>query len=52
MVDRIIIKEGIEGRLTDSLETALKLSEGLVIVDVIDKERIMFSQKQLVLTVV
>lgn len=45
VVDRIIIKEGIEGRLTDSLETALKLSEGLVIVDVIDKERIMFSQK-------
>jgi len=45
VVDRIIVKEGIEGRLTDSLETALKLSDGLVIVDVIDKERIMFSQK-------
>ncbi|HSH36691.1 excinuclease ABC subunit UvrA, partial [Schnuerera sp.] len=45
VVDRIIVKEGIEGRLADSLETALKLADGLVIVDVIDKERIMFSQK-------
>lgn len=45
VVDRIIVKEGIEGRLSDSLETALKLAEGLVIVDVIDKERIMFSEK-------
>ena len=45
VIDRIIVKEGIEGRLTDSLETALKLGDGLVIVDVIDKERILFSQK-------
>ncbi|MCF6465456.1 excinuclease ABC subunit UvrA [Clostridium sp. Cult2] len=45
VVDRIIVKGGIEGRLADSLETALKLADGLVIVDVIDKERIMFSQK-------
>ncbi len=45
VIDRIIVKEGIEGRLTDSLETALKLSDGLVIVDIIGKERIMFSQK-------
>lgn len=45
VVDRVIVKEGIEGRLTDSLETALKLADGLVIVDVIGKERIMFSQK-------
>lgn len=45
VVDRLIIKEGIEGRLTDSLETALKLADGLVIVDVIGKEPIMFSQK-------
>jgi len=45
VVDRIIVKEGIEGRLTDSLETALKLGDGLVIVDVIDGEPIMFSQK-------
>lgn len=45
VVDRIIVKEGIEGRLNDSLETALKLGEGLVIADIIDGERIMFSQK-------
>lgn len=45
VIDRIIVKEGIEGRLSDSLETALKLAEGLVVVDVMDKERIMFSQK-------
>lgn len=31
VVDRLVIKEGIEGRLTESLETALKLAEGLVI---------------------
>jgi excinuclease ABC subunit A len=45
VVDRIIIKEGIEGRLADSIETALKLADGLVIVDIIGKEQIMFSQK-------
>lgn len=45
VVDRLIVKEGIEGRLTDSLEAALKLSDGLVLVDIIDGERIMFSQK-------
>ena len=45
VVDRIVIKEGIEGRLTDSIETALKLGEGLVIVNVIGKEDILFSEK-------
>lgn len=45
VVDRIVIKEGIEGRLSDSLETALKLAEGIVMVDVIDKEKIMLSEK-------
>lgn len=45
VVDRIIIKEGIEGRLSESLEAALKLADGLVIVDLMEKERIMFSQK-------
>lgn len=45
VVDRIIVKEGVEGRLSDSLETALKLADGLVIVDIIDNERIMFSEK-------
>lgn len=45
IVDRIVVKEGIEKRLTDSLETALKLSDGLVIVDVLEKEELLFSQK-------
>lgn len=45
VVDRIIVKEGIEGRVADSIETVLKLSDGLVIVDIIDGEQILFSQK-------
>lgn len=44
VVDRIIIKNGVEGRLTDSLETALKLGEGLVIVNIIGKEDMIFSE--------
>ena len=43
VVDRLVVKEGIERRLTDSLENALHLSEGLVIVDVIDGDRITLS---------
>ncbi|MFU0824118.1 excinuclease ABC subunit UvrA [Clostridium sp.] len=45
VIDRIIVKEGIESRLTDSLETALKLSEGVVIVNVIGGEDLKFSEK-------
>ena len=45
VVDRIIVREGTEGRLADSMETALGLSDGLVIVDIIDGEQMMFSQK-------
>src|SRR5699024_3093160 len=45
VVDRIIVKEGIESRLTDSLELALQLADGLAVADIIDGERIMFSQK-------
>ena len=45
VVDRLVIKEGIEGRLSDSIETALKLAEGLVIINVIGKEDILFSEK-------
>jgi len=44
VVDRLSIREGIEQRLTDSLETALKLAEGLVLVDVIGGESMNFSQ--------
>lgn len=45
VIDRIVVREGIEGRLADSLETALKLADGLVIVDYINKEKVMFSEK-------
>lgn len=44
VVDRIAVKEGIEKRLTDSVETTLKLGNGLMTVDVIDGEHINFSQ--------
>ena len=44
IVDRLVVKEGIEQRLTDSIETVLGLAEGLLIVDVIDGEPIQFSQ--------
>jgi len=45
VIDRLIIKPEIESRLADSIEIALSQSEGLVIVDVIGKEEMLFSQK-------
>lgn len=44
IVDRIILKKGVETRLSDSLETALQLSDGEVLVDVIDGEDLLFNQ--------
>ena len=44
IVDRLIMKEGILSRLTDSLETAFSLTEGNVVVDVVGGEEILFSQ--------
>lgn len=44
VIDRIIIKEDIEKRLTDSIETALETGEGLVIVNIIDGEDMLFSR--------
>ena len=44
VVDRLIVKPGIEKRLSDSLETVLKLAEGLAIVDVNGSESLRFSQ--------
>ena len=44
IVDRLVIKDGITSRLTDSVETAVKLSKGIVLVDVIDGEELEFSQ--------
>jgi excinuclease ABC subunit A len=47
VVDRLVIREGIESRLTDSVETALKLADGVAAIDVVDDdaEDIMFSEK-------
>ena len=44
IVDRLIVKPGIEKRLTDSIENVMDLSESLVYVDVIGKEMMTFSQ--------
>ena len=44
VVDRLIVREGIEKRLTDSIETVMNLSDGLMIVDVTDGEPVNFSQ--------
>jgi len=44
IVDRIIVKEDISKRLTDSLETVLKLSGGTVLIDIVSKEEKLFSQ--------
>lgn len=44
VVDRLVIKEGIEKRLTDSVENALELSEGLLFIDVVKGEQMNFSQ--------
>ena len=43
-MDRLVIKPGIEKRLTDSVENVLELAEGLLVVDVIDGESLNFSQ--------
>ena len=44
IVDRLVVREDIKARLTDSVETATGLSDGLLIVDVIGKEELLFSQ--------
>ena len=44
VIDRLVIKEGIENRLTDSLENAFRLAEGNAIVDVVDGKPINFSE--------
>lgn len=45
IIDRLIVKKGIESRLTDSVETALNLAEGMVLIDVMGKEELLFSEK-------
>lgn len=44
VVDRIIVKEGVETRLADSLEIALQLANGRVIIDVIGEDELLFNQ--------
>ena len=44
VVDRLVVKEGIEKRLTDSLENVFELTEGNAVIDVIDGESMTFSQ--------
>ncbi|WNR44724.1 excinuclease ABC subunit UvrA [Paenibacillus roseipurpureus] len=44
VVDRIVVKDDVQTRLADSLETALKLANGRVIVDVMEQEELLFSQ--------
>ena len=44
VVDRLVVKPGIEKRLTDSIETILNLADGLMMVDVIGGETLNFSQ--------
>lgn len=45
VVDRLIIKEGVERRLADSIETALNLSQGIVKIDVINHKEFIFSER-------
>ncbi|MCR4779131.1 MAG: excinuclease ABC subunit UvrA [Lachnospiraceae bacterium] len=44
IIDRLVVKEGIERRLADSVETVMKLADGLLVVDVVGGERMNFSQ--------
>ena len=44
VIDRLVIKEGIETRLADSIETALQLAEGNLIVDIIGGDELKFSE--------
>ncbi len=44
VVDRLIIKESIRSRLADSIEIASKLAHGLIIINILESEDILFSQ--------
>ncbi len=45
VVDRVIVKEGMEARLGDSIETALEMTDGLVIADLMGEDRLVFNSK-------
>ncbi|TKC13838.1 excinuclease ABC subunit UvrA [Robertmurraya kyonggiensis] len=44
VIDRIVVKEGVSARLADSLESALRLGEGKVLIDVMGEEELLFSE--------
>jgi excinuclease ABC subunit A len=44
VIDRVVVKEGVAARLSDSLETALRLGDGKVIIDVMGEEELLFSE--------
>lgn len=44
VIDRVVMKEGVVARLSDSLETALRLADGRVLVDVMEHEELLFSE--------
>lgn len=44
VIDRIVMKEGIAARLSDSLESALRIADGKVLIDVMEHEEILFSE--------
>lgn len=44
MIDRIVVKEGVRSRLFDSIEAALRLADGYVLIDVIGEEEMLFSE--------
>ncbi|WP_342598841.1 excinuclease ABC subunit UvrA [Psychrobacillus sp. FSL H8-0483] len=44
VIDRIVMKEGIAARLSDSIESALRLADGRVLIDVMEHEEILFSE--------
>ncbi len=46
VIDRIIVKEGIEARLADSIETGLKISDGIIKIQVIDGDTMVLSSKK------
>jgi excinuclease ABC subunit A len=45
VVDRLVVKEGVEKRLADSIETSLKIGKGLVAIQIVDGEEFLFSEK-------
>ncbi|MDO5018406.1 MAG: excinuclease ABC subunit UvrA [Lagierella massiliensis] len=45
VIDRIIVKEGVESRLSDSIEQGLKLADGVIKISIIDKEEFVLSSK-------